>query len=178
MSNNETVRGAIHNTAKEASQSVSNSANNAQGSSDTAAKGHHMVSNMSEKISEKLPKVENDLHHSLDKGEQKLNKAANYVEDKADNAASKESSKASEHNAEPSTLTRLSEQAQQYASDTLNSISNTLHGAGDKAAVKADKVDGTEQTSYLESARQAAVDALGKAQEYIAGSNTTTTTSK
>jgi len=163
MSNN--LESQAHDFASDMSKKVGNAASEAQNHvEDAAQQSHGAISDAAKKAENAVPKAKEGGHSLVEQGQEYLSQASKYVQEQSQKLFHSESSAASATD-NNSTFGHISEQAQKYASDALDSVSKAFGSASDKAADGADKVAGNE--SYLDSARQTASDALGKAQDYI-----------
>merc|ERR1712014_301977 len=117
-----------------------------------------------------LPEAKKQGHSLLEQGQEYWNQATNYVHEQSQNLLNKGTEGAAEGSEQgESTFAHLSKQAQKYASDAMQSVSNTFHQAGDKAAEGAEQAHPNE--SYLEAARRTANDAISNVQNYFSGSS-------
>lgn len=166
MSSNNNLQNQAHEFASEMSQKVGNAAEQAQGHVDNAAKeSHSAVNDAAKKAENAVPEAKESGHGIVAQGQEYLNQASKYVQEQSQKLFNSEGSAASGTSDGTSTLGQIGEQAQKYASDALNSVSKAFSSASDKASEGADKVVGNEST--LDKARNAAGDALGKAQDAV-----------
>ncbi|WFD21705.1 aminodeoxychorismate synthase [Malassezia equina] len=166
MSSNNNLQSQAHEFASEMAQKVGNAAEQAQGHVDNAAKdSHSAVSDAAKKAENAVPEAKDSGHGIVAQGQEYLNQASKYVQEQSQKLFNSEGSAASATSDGTSTLGHIGEQAQKYASDALNSVSKAFSSASDKASEGADKVVGNEST--VDKARNAAGDALGKAQDAV-----------